>query len=321
MKFFKKVFSLFFYSLIFVEILSGCTALDPLTDRSSQEQMAVDISESQDLKKASPEIVDLLPETQVAKPIPKLGIILGPGGALSALQLGFLNELSTNKIPIAGVVGMEWGALVSLLWLSEKGSHGGEWSLINFPHQKLKSSFTKKLFFSDKPDVSEFFYYLKDKWGRRKLSELPLPLACPYREKFNDKLFNKGSLLEAFEYCVPTEKYFKSAKRSSSWNRVRGMVSFLKNRGAEKILYLETLSFLKEEDLRRSVSVENWSVLQSETKQLEKSENFEIFNLGFKGAQPIHFQKLRAFIELGRKSAKEYLMAEQGGDSVSEKTN
>lgn len=61
--------------------------------------------------------------------IPKVAVILGPGGVKSFAHAGVLKELIKAKIPISAVIGIEWGALVAGIFAQNGQVHEVEWKL------------------------------------------------------------------------------------------------------------------------------------------------------------------------------------------------
>src|SRR5580658_9748240 len=52
-------------------------------------------------------------EGAITREIPNVAVVLGPGGNKAIAHAGVIKALQENRIPIARIVGVEWGALVA----------------------------------------------------------------------------------------------------------------------------------------------------------------------------------------------------------------
>ena len=66
----------------------------------------------------SPKVEEWQGEESVPEPpkdLPKIGLVLGPGGAKTMAHIGVLRALIGQKVSVDFVLGLEWGALVGAL--------------------------------------------------------------------------------------------------------------------------------------------------------------------------------------------------------------
>ena len=113
---------------------------------------------------------------------PRVGIIFGPGGAKTLAQIGALQEMERQKIPVVATVGLEWGALIGALYALNGQSHEVDWKMSQLP----KVNFAATNFFSKKMQATttaEYNKYLNKIFGSEKLESTKLPFACSYIKK------------------------------------------------------------------------------------------------------------------------------------------
>ncbi|MEM7646706.1 MAG: patatin-like phospholipase family protein, partial [Pseudomonadota bacterium] len=172
--------------------------------RSQQPQSENKIEEPQPL----PPLSEEKPPPVIEKPdfmkqeVPRLGLILGGGGALSYAHIGVLQEFEKHKIPVSAIAGMEWGALVAGSYALSDKAHAVEWKLLKIPHGK----FEKQGFFStSKKSVSVFDFqkFLKSLFEKNRFSDTRIPFVCPYLNVKKEKslLAQKGALASSVPAC------------------------------------------------------------------------------------------------------------------------
>ena len=82
--------------------------------------------------------VEQIPRKPLPPPkLPKIGLILGPGGLRSFAHLGVIKRLEHRRIPIAAVAGIGWGALVGALYAHKGRAHHVEWQLSKIKKQHI----------------------------------------------------------------------------------------------------------------------------------------------------------------------------------------
>ncbi len=139
--------------------------------RRPQPQKTVEVTETEEVRAEAPEFLKKEP--------PKLGLILGGGGALAYAHIGLLQELEAQKVPIHSLAGIEWGALVAATYAHKNKAHSVEWSLLKLPVDKFDNS---GFFSSSKKaiDVDSFDGFLQEVFGNQSFSGLRLPFTCPF---------------------------------------------------------------------------------------------------------------------------------------------
>lgn len=209
------------------------------------------------------------PVTSPIPAIPKIGLILGPGGARAFGHIGALQNLSLLKVPIYATVGIEWGAPVAAL-LSSKGQvYDVEWQMF-----KLKDDdFGKKSLIVSAArthEVSELKDFFQTAFGRQRVEDFRHPFACPAYNIAKNQVYmmSRGALDQLMPYCLPYPPMFKPFNRNVSAVRELKMAAdYLRSQGANYIILVNVLgrdagrkSLVRENDSAESVM---WSELAS----------------------------------------------------------
>lgn len=134
--------------------------------------------------------------------VPKIGIILGPGGARSYAYIGVLREFEKAKIPIDTIAGLEWGALMGALYSVSGKAHEVEWK-----SSKIPEDFGKKglLSSSENPkSFSEIEPYLKTMFENTKVESGKIPFSCitDNLKNFKSLMIFKGTYSDTLGYCL-----------------------------------------------------------------------------------------------------------------------
>jgi NTE family protein len=146
-----------------VFLLTGCQSFEKrlettpaATKKSNPSQVPVAPTHNSEYTQVNPNVeVDdnskEEPDEQNIKPrplpdIPKIGIILGPGGSRVYGEIGVLQEFQKNKIPIHSIAGMELGSLVGSLYAWRNSVNDVEWQMFKLKEEDLfkKSLLTGK---------------------------------------------------------------------------------------------------------------------------------------------------------------------------------
>lgn len=241
------------------------------------------------------------------KASPRLGIILGPGGALSFAHVGFLQELEKQKIPVHAIAGIEWGALVAATYSQEAKGHGVEWKLLKLPVDK----FANKSFFSrgeSAPKVSQFNEYLNSVFAGARTNAGAIPFACPYinRKKEVLKVQTQGYSKNAVKVCWPSEPHFELGAVSANRLAISELSRFLRSKGAEVVLYVDVLSLNKGLSKKAKNKPSAFQALESKSlvKLLSKPEVDEVIRIPLSGFRIDSYKSLRSIIRNGQLKTK-----------------
>lgn len=238
------------YSLLFLNVLL-MTACQHLRGRDSMQ--ADQPGAPAEGTVAPPKYETALPESpRVAEPppvaspipaIPKIGLILGPGGARAYGHIGALQNLSRLKVPIYATVGIEWGAPAAAL-LSSKGQvYDVEWQMFKLKDEEL----TKKSLIgaSAKPnDVTSLKDFFQTAFGKQRVEEFRHPFACPAYNIAKNQVYmmSRGRVEQLMPYCIPYPPLFKPFNRNVSAMRDLKMAAdYLRSQGANYIVLVNVL--------------------------------------------------------------------------------
>lgn len=173
---------------------------------------------------------------------PRVGLIFGPGGAKTVAQIGVLQELEKNKIPVTAVVGMEWGAVVGALFAMNGQSHEADWKISQLP----KFSFSSKNPFSQKmrpADKKEFDSFLQKVFLSARIDQSKIPFACPSLRAPSGRvaMISKGATKTMLRSCWHYPPVFDISDSMAAPFAIHEAVSFLKSQGAELIVLINVL--------------------------------------------------------------------------------
>ena len=241
---------------------------------------------------------------------PKLGLVLGAGGTLSFAHIGFLRELEKQKIPVHAIVGLEWGSLVAAAYALKAKAHAIEWKLLKLPVEKFaKKSFFKKSWQAAK--ISKMNGFLKDVFSKSQFSDLKLPFACPFADikKERVRLRVRGSVMNGLKVCWPYPPHFHMETQMAEPNAVFQAVEFLKNQGAELIVYVDVSSsnFLFD---KKDQEQKPWQALMwTQHKGLVSKGSFadETLRLSLSGSFINSYESLRALVRMGQLKSRPWI--------------
>ncbi|MES2769405.1 MAG: patatin-like phospholipase family protein [Bdellovibrionota bacterium] len=174
--------------------------------------------------------------------VPKIGIVLGPGGARSYAYIGVLREFEKAKIPIHTIAGLEWGALMGALYSVNGKAHDVEWKA-----SKIPDDFSKKgLLSSEEPKpFSEVEPYLKTMFGDAKVETGKIPFSCitDNLKNFKSLMIFKGTYKDTLGYCLgqPPITTSKNGWVSSSL-QAKYLIDQVAFRGVDYIILVDVVT-------------------------------------------------------------------------------
>lgn len=175
--------------------------------------------------------------------IPKVAVILGPGGVKSFAHAGVLKELIKAKIPISAVVGIEWGALVAGIFAQNGQVHEVEWKLYKLQKADLpgKGLFSSRFKAESIKVLNDYFHRnLKGHQADR----TRIVFGCPSLSLWSGTLVwqDRGDMMGVISKCLPYPPLFKP---SSPWMAaafsVVDSVRYLKKRDYDVIILINVL--------------------------------------------------------------------------------
>ncbi len=185
-------------------------------------------------------------EAPVSSPIPaipKIGLILGPGGARAYGHIGALQNLARLKVPIYATVGIEWGAPAAALFSSKGQVYDVEWQMFKLKDEVLskKSLIGSNTKINDMGALKEFFQTI---FGHQRVEEFHHPFACPAYNIAKNQVYmmSRGSVEQLMPYCMPYPPLFKPFNHNVSAIRELKLASdYLRSQGANYIVLVNVL--------------------------------------------------------------------------------
>jgi NTE family protein len=175
--------------------------------------------------------------------IPKVAVILGPGGVKSFAHAGVLKELIKAKIPISAVIGIEWGALVAGIFAQNGQVHEVEWKLYKLQKADLpgKGLFSSRFKAESIKVLNDYFH--RNLKGNQ-VDRARVAFGCPSLSLWSGTLVwqDRGDMMGVISKCLPYPPLFKP---SSPWMAaafsVTDSVKYLKKKGFDVIILVNVL--------------------------------------------------------------------------------
>lgn len=186
---------------------------------------------------------DVATGTSPIPALPKIGLILGAGGAKAYGHIGALQNFSRLKIPIYATVGIEWGAPIAAL-LSSKGQvYDVEWQMFKLKDDELmKKSLIGSAAKSN--EVTALKGFFQTAFGRQRVESFHHPFACPAYNLAKNQVYmmSRGQAEQLMPYCLPYPPLFKPFNRNVSAVRELKMAAdYLRSQGANYIVFVNVL--------------------------------------------------------------------------------
>ena len=301
----KNFLSRLFCLISLVGFLTSCQSLQRRKSTKPQEPSTVEVVEETQTPQDQPNVTT--PQF-LEKQSPKLGIILGPGGALSYSQIGFLQELEKQKIPVHSIAGIEWGALIAASYAGKAKAHAIEWKLLKLPLKK----FINKGFLSGNsaPKVSDFESYLSSIFEDLSFRDLEIGFNCPYISVRNEKfrLYTKGRIKNAVQVCWPSAPHFTVQNVGADYAGIKRAAEHLRSMGAEIVVYVDVLSrnqALTAKD-RKQNTLAALNIVQSKSivELIQQPLINDVIQIPLPGQKINSYKELRSIIRMGQLKSK-----------------
>lgn len=286
-------------------------------ERIAKEAEAALQGSDEDQKPPVPEAaVEAVVTPPVPIKLPKVGVVLGAGGAKAFAHAGVLKALDSMQIPVDYVVGLEWGSLVAALYANEGSVHDLQWKIYKMnasvlPEKSfLAASFTSK-------NINESVNQLAEaKLLEKQIDQFKIPFACPSISQSSGavKWRNKGSFKDALIECFTSAPLFSNP---SGWVAasfaVSASVEYLKMQGCELVIVVDLLSdttdFLPKKDVdHHLLANHNWHLTKFLSQQMDTVNGVQVRRLMLRtGRYPINdFENRKSLVKLGQGEGKDF---------------
>lgn len=198
--------------------------------------------------------------------LPKIGLILGPGGAKAFAHIGVLQEFQKAKIPIHAVAGLEFASPMAALFAWKGYVNDVEWQMFKIKDDEIikKGLISSTLRPAEMTDIRDF---IKVVFQKLKVEDLKKPFACPALNLSKNQIYlmSRGNLDQLLPYCWPYPPMFKPYRNNVSGLRELKLTSdYLRSQGAQYVVLVNVLGGnIQKKPVLGSDSLENmlWTEL------------------------------------------------------------
>ncbi len=176
--------------------------------------------------------------------MPKLGLILGPGGFKTYAHLGVLREFEKLGFKIHAIAGLEWGALLGGMYAMKGRANDLEWQLSKLKKADLPqdTNFSPTFQAGNIKDLSKF---LDGVFAQSKIEGGSIAFACPSLLLKNGKTawWDQGPVRPAIEKCMGFPPLYGA---NNGWVadafNVKDAAKKLREMGAEIVVFINVLA-------------------------------------------------------------------------------
>lgn len=249
------------------------------------------------------------PPTFLNKELPKVGLILGPGGMKSYAHIGVLKELARARVPIHAVAGLEWGAVIGALYASQGQVNDAEWKAFKLKETDLPDQGGGFLSSRGKPEsVTSLNEFLDTAFGNSTIERGRVEFGCPAYWSKQDRFgwMNKGQVREAMRACLPYPPFYTdNGGVYASPFSVDEAAAYLRSRGANLIILVNVLAQgeILPAKLEDSNSRLLWSEIRRELMRAKSPNVHFVINVNTSGHPVTDYNGRRALMESGVKAS------------------
>lgn len=247
------------------------------------------------------------PDSFLSKELPKVGVILGPGGLKTYAHIGVLREFARARVPIHAIAGLEWGAMMGAFYAEKGLANDVDWKAFRMKDSDLPSAGLIRDYHAR--SMGEFDSYLSIVFPGGSLERAKVPFGCPTVVK-RDRLqfLSKGATKEIVARCMPYPPLLAAAGDNiAAPDAVEEAAQWLRSQGANLIVLVnvlgagETLSGkLAEEQYGTSVL---WTEIRRHLLKSRAPTVNWIVSVNTVGKAVDDLGARRANVELGAKAA------------------
>jgi predicted acylesterase/phospholipase RssA len=133
-------------------------------------------------------------------------LVLGPGQAKAFAEAGVIRALSDAKIKIAGIYGVEMGALIGALYANDGSVNHLEWELLHFKEDTFgtdENAFDRLL--KRRPSADQLEEDLKKAFGDQDLSKSKIPMKVLVQpEGAATRIYEQGTIRQILRAALAT---------------------------------------------------------------------------------------------------------------------
>jgi NTE family protein len=259
---------------------------------------------------ATPAPISTAPPTFLNKEMPRVGLILGPGGMKAFAHIGVLREFAKARIPVYAVAGLEWGAVIGALYAQAGQANDAEWKAMKLREQDLPGEGGFLSSRSKPQSIGMLNEFLETAFGGAKIESSKELFACPAYWSKVDRFgwMSTGTVKDAMRACLPYPPLFSdNAGVMAAPFAVDEAAAYLRSRGANLIVLVNVLAqgeFLPSKMLGDQLS-DNilWSEIRRELMRAKPPVVHYVINVNTSGHPVTDFAGRRALMDVGAKAA------------------
>lgn len=242
------------------------------------------------------------------RPLPRVGLILGPGGLKAYAHLGVLREFARARIPIHAMVGLEWGAVIGGLYAQQAQINDAEWKAFRLREDELPDSgfLTSR---ASSNEIGALDGFLNNAFAAQIVERARIAFACPSAQLHREKVFwfARGSMRDVVAKCAayPPLYHANSGYLASPMN-VEDAAKWLRSQGATVVVLVDVLAggsaVVVKGDLAEQVL---WSEIQRRLAAAKTPIVDVTIGVNTGEASLRDFNARRGLIEVGQKAAVE----------------
>lgn len=218
------------------------TPTTPIPSQGSS-QSSMPIQDQDDFEASpAPEMVPPPPPPSIPA-MPKIGVILGAGGARTYAHIGFLHELTKLKVPVAAIGGIEFAAPMAALYANKELANDVEWQMFKLKTDEvLKKSLLGST--NKNNDVTILKDFFQASFSRVTPDDFRVPFACPSYNFTRNQVYlmNKGAIDQVLYSCMAYPPFFKPySNQVAAVREVTALSNYLRQRGANMIVFVNVL--------------------------------------------------------------------------------
>lgn len=181
------------------------------------------------------------PDTFLSKELPKIGVILGPGGLKTFAHVGVLREFARARVPIHAITGLEWGAMMASFYAEKGLANDVDWKAFRMKDSDLSTGGVLRN--GRVRSMADFDSYLSIALPSGSLDKDKVPFGCPTVVK-RDRLqfLSKGVTKDVVSRCLPFPPLLGPfGDNMAAVDAIEESAAWLRSQGANLIILVNVL--------------------------------------------------------------------------------
>lgn len=246
-------------------------------------------------------------DTFLNRELPKIGIILGPGGLKAYAHVGVLREFGRARIPVHAIAGLEWGAMMAAIYSEKAQANDVDWKAFRLRENDLPSAGVLR---GHRPkSIADFDSFLQTIFPSGSAEKGKIPFGCPAvwkRDRYQWQA--KGYIKEVVARCLPYPPLISGTKDfTAAADSVEESAQWLRSQGANLIILVNVLGSGETLDDKLAADQYGTSVLWTEIRRRLLRARAPVVNwvvsVNTTNQKIDDFDGRRASVELGAKAA------------------